>query len=294
MSNLNIFQYNRSLFLSGHASGAIRYLSIGRFRWLKIIVIVYLTLGIVFYFLQDKFLFHPAPLPADYAYHFDRPFSEVNIPINKNEIINLVKFFPKDSVRKGVVLFFHGNMENINRYAKFADIFTNKGYEVWMPDYPGFGKSTGELTEKKLYQVASLTYTLANAKYTKDNIVIYGKSLGTGIASQLASVNNCRVLILETPYYSIPDLFSYYVPLYPTGILSKYKIPVYEYLHKVKAHVIIFHGTADEVIPYRCAVKLKSALKETDEFISIPGGQHNNLNNFDVVQKKINTLPAIN
>ncbi len=57
---------------------------------------------------------------------------------------------------------------------------------------------------------------------------------------------------------------------------------------------MIFYGTADEAIPYRCAVKLKRALKETDEFISIQGSQHNNLNNFDVVQKKINNFPAIN
>ena len=235
MSNLNINKYNRNL-LSGHASPSLRYLRIKRFGWLKIIIIVYFTLGIVFYFLQDKFLFHPVPLPADYAYHFDRPFHEVNMIINKNENVNFVQFFPKDSVRKGVVLYFHGNMENINRYAKFADIFTNKSYEVWMPDYPGFGKSTGELNEKKLYQLSSLIYTLANAKYTKDNIVIYGKSLGTGIAAQLASVKDCRVLILETPYYSIPDLFSCYVPLYPTGIISKYKIPTYKYLHSVKGH----------------------------------------------------------
>ena len=290
MSNLNFNKHNRSLFLSGHASTSLRYLHVGRFGWLKITFIVYLTLGIVFYFLQDKFLFHPVPLPADYAYHFDRPFRELNIPTDKKETINIIQFFPKDSLRKGVVLYFHGNMENINRYAKFADIFTNKGYEVWMPDYPGFGKSTGELTEKKLYQMASLTYTMANAKYPKNNIFIYGKSLGTGIASQLASVKDCRVLILETPYYSIPDLFSCYVPLYPTGIISKYKIPTYEYLNKVKAPILILHGTDDEVIPYRCGVKLKSALKPADEFISIQGGKHNNLNNFEVLKKKINNL----
>ena len=181
-------------------------------------------------------------------------------------------------------------MDNINRYAKFADIFTKNGYEIWMPDYPGFGKSRGELTEKNLYQTASLTFKLANEKYPGDKIIIYGKSLGTGIASQLASVKNCRFLILETPYYSIPDLFSCYVPIYPTGIISKYEIPTNKYLPKVKSPVIIFHGTADEVIPYRCSVKLKSVLKPTDEFISIRGGRHNNLSDFDTLKKKINNL----
>src|SRR5688572_16805377 len=174
-------------------------------RFLTIILIVYCGLGIAFYYLQEKFLFHPVPLSADYTYHFTRPFREVNIAVNKNENLNVVQFFPGDSIRKGVVLYFHGNRQNINRYAKFADNFTGHGYEVWMPDYPGFGKTTGELTERKLYNLASVIYTLAKTKYAADQIIIYGKSFGTGIASQLAAVKDCRLLILETPYYSIPD-----------------------------------------------------------------------------------------
>jgi alpha-beta hydrolase superfamily lysophospholipase len=261
-----------------------------RFGLLKIIVIIYLVIGIVFYFLQDRFLFHPLPLPADYSYHFARPFHEINVTINKNENLSIVQFFPEDTARKGVVLYFHGNMDNINRYEKSADLFTKNGYEVWMPDYPGFGKSTGKLTEEKLYQLASVSYSLANEKYTAGNIIIYGRSLGTGIASQLASVKQCKLLILETPYYSIPDLFSCYVPIYPTGVISKYKLPVYQYLSNIKVHITIFHGTDDEVIPYRCAAKLKAVLKPSDEFISIHGGHHNNLTNFDILKKKINNL----
>ena len=66
----------------------------------------------------------------------------------------MIKFFPADSVRKGVVVYYHGNKENIERYAKFANNFTKHGYEVWMEDYPGFGKTTGERTEKKMYEQA--------------------------------------------------------------------------------------------------------------------------------------------
>jgi alpha-beta hydrolase superfamily lysophospholipase len=69
-----------------------------------------------------------------------------------------------------VVIYFHGNKENINRYAKFATNFTKQGYEVWMEDYPGFGKSVGNRNEKVLYQQAEQVYKLAASKYKKDSI----------------------------------------------------------------------------------------------------------------------------
>ena len=110
------------------------------FRWIKIIVLLYSLIGIALYYLQERFLFHPEKLEASYRYHFPVPFEELNIPFNTTDTVSMVKFFPADSVRKGVVLYFHGNRENISRYAKFADNFTKNGYEVWMEDYPGYGK----------------------------------------------------------------------------------------------------------------------------------------------------------
>ena len=170
------------------------------FRWIKVIVLLYSIIGLALYYLQEKFLFHPVKLAADYTYRFDGPFEELNIPFNETDTMNLVKFFPKDSVRKGVVLYYHGNKENIGRYAKFVNNFTKHGYEVWMEDYPGFGKSTGERTEKKLYQQAMAVYTMAAGKYGKDSIIVYGKSFGTGIAAYVAANTKCKRLILETPY----------------------------------------------------------------------------------------------
>lgn len=260
------------------------------FRWIKAVIIIYCSIGIALYYLQEKFLFHPEQLAKDYAYQFDAPFEEVNIAFNEKDTMNMVKFFPKDTVRKGVVLYFHGNRENIGRYAKFTDVFLRHGYEVWMEDYPGYGKSTGNRTEKKLYQQAMELYKMAAGKYHSDSIVLYGKSFGTGIASYVAAQTNCRQLILETPYYSIPELFSCYAPIYPTQRMSIYKIPVNEYLQQVKYPVTIFHGTSDGVIPYRCAKKLKTVLKAADEFVTIEDGTHHNLYSFDVYQKKMDSL----
>jgi alpha-beta hydrolase superfamily lysophospholipase len=259
-------------------------------QWLKWLVFLYVFIGVALYFLQEYFLFHPVRLARNYVYQFDVPFKETDIAFGKKDTINMIKFFPADSMRKGVVIYFHGNKGNINRYAKFAASFTKHGYEVWMEDYPGFGKSIGTRNEKILYQQAEKIYDLAAGTFNKNQIIIYGKSLGTGIAAYLASVKNCRQLILETPYSSIADLFRCYAPIYPAGSMANYKIPSYQYLSKVKVPITIFHGTDDGVIPYRCAAKLKNVLKTTDQFITIKGGTHHNLNAYPMFHQKLDSL----
>ena len=259
-------------------------------RWTKIFVLFYCIVGIALYYLQDYFLFHPTVLPRNYQYHFNVPFSEVDIPFNKTDTLNMVKFTPVDSVRKGVVIYFQGNRENINRFAKFSTNFTKLGYEVWMADYPGYGKSVGNRTEKILYQQSIQLYKMASSKYAKDSIVIYGKSFGTGIAAYLAAEYDCKQLILETPYYSIPDLLGAYTLIYPIQRMSKYKIPTYQYLEDIKVPITIFHGTDDWVIPYSCAEKLKEVLKTTDQFVTIEKGSHNDLNDFPLYHQKLDSL----
>lgn len=260
------------------------------FRWVKVMLLLYGIIGIVLYYLQEYFLFHPEKLPRTFQYQFDDPFTELNIPFNETDTMNMVKFFPKDSLRKGVVLYYHGNKQNIDRYAKFVNQFTRHGYEVWMEDYPGFGKSTGIRTEKKLYQQAMEVYKMAANKYKSDSIIIYGKSFGTGIAAYVASQTYCKQLILETPYYSIPDLFGSYAFIYPTERMATYKIPANKYLQVVKYPITIFHGTDDGVIPYRCAAKLKNVLKRSDEFITIEKGTHHNLADFNLYKNKLDSI----
>ena len=260
------------------------------YRWLKIIVLLYCLIGITLFYLQERFLFHSEKLSNAYVYHFNVPFEEVNIPFNSTDTINMIKFLPVDSVRRGVVLYYHGNKENIERYAKFVGSFTKHGYEVWMEDYPGFGKSTGERTEKKLFEQALQIRKMATSKYSADSIIIYGKSFGTGIAAYVASETNNKRLILETPYYSIPSLFSCYAPIYPTSQMSTYKIPTNEFLTDVKYPITIFHGTDDGVIPYRNAARLKTVLKQTDEFVTIEKGTHHTLNDFTLMQQKLDSL----
>ncbi len=173
------------------------------FRWTKIIIITYCSVGIALYYLQEKLMLHPSPLSPGYKFSFNVPFKEVNIPLNAKENLNLVQFLPRDPMPKGVVLYFHGNRDNINRYAKYAGNFTNRGYEVWMMDYPGYGKTTGEFTEENVYMQAKEIYKLANTKFGHDSIIVYGKSLGSGIASFLGCKLYCWRRWGGTPFYCV-------------------------------------------------------------------------------------------
>jgi pimeloyl-ACP methyl ester carboxylesterase len=235
-------------------------------------------------------LFHPEVLAENAGWQFPQPFTEANIRVDAETTFNLIQFTVPDSLRKGVVLYFHGNRENINHYAEFAGNFTRNHYEVWMADYPGYGKSTGELTEQVMYEEALQVYKLARSKYEPGQIIIYGRSLGSGIAAQLAAIRDCKRLVLETPYYSMTSMIRRLFWMYPVDQLLHYKFPTYQYLSKVTAPVSIFHGTNDGVISYHNGDRLKEVLKPGDEFITIPGGSHNDLDTFPLMQKKLDSL----
>jgi uncharacterized protein len=259
-------------------------------RWVKIVVFLYAAIGIALFYLQEKFLFHPTKLASDYRFTFDSKFEEMRIPFNESDTLSLIKFLPTDSIKKGIIIYYHGNMNNVEHYAAYTKPFTKLGYEVWVEDYPGFGKSTGTITEKKLYDQAMQIKKMADVKYGSDSIIIYGKSLGTGIAAYVASNTKAKILVLETPYYSVPALFSCYAPIYPSSAMANYKIPTFEYLQDVKYPIIIFHGTSDGVIPYRSAARLKTVLKSTDKFITIPEATHKNINGTKMYDEIIDSL----
>ena len=211
-------------------------------------------------------------------------------PMNDHDNLNIVDFSSTDTTVRGVVLYFHGNKKNISWYAKYIPYFTRNGYEVLMIDYPGFGKSTGKLTEKKLYDWALEVYKIAIKRFAADSIIIYGKSMGTGIAAQLASVRDCRRLILETPYYDFPSVVKHYLPIYPVQWMLHYQLPTWQYIQNVRAPVSMLHGTNDHVVVYKNAQRLKQYLKKEDELITIKGGKHNNLFTYPLTIAKLDSL----
>jgi pimeloyl-ACP methyl ester carboxylesterase len=158
-----------------------------------------------------------------------------------------------------------------------------------MMDYPGFGKSTGKRTEQNIYYDAMLLYKMALRQTTADKIIVYGKSIGTGVATFIAANNSCQQLILETPYYSIDALARHYFPIYPVVPLTKFSFPNNKYLQNVKAPVTIFHGTDDEIIPYKQARQLRAELSKIN-LITIQRGKHNNLLDHDHFTNNLDKL----
>jgi uncharacterized protein len=257
----------------------------------KVMLFLYALIGILLWTFQDKLLFQATPLPPGYKYNFKEPHRDILIRLNEKEQLSIVEFYPDDTNHiRGVVLYFHGNMDNVSHYVQFVPSFTKHGYEVWMMDYPGYGKSTGDVTEQRFYSDALLLYKMAEKQFKTDSIIFYGKSLGTGVATELASHAGGKRLILETPYYSITSLAADRFPIYPAGTMVNYKFPLNEFLPYVQIPVTIFHGTDDEVIPYSNAEQLKTLLKKTDEFITIEKGMHNDLNTFALYQQKLDSL----
>lgn len=260
-------------------------------KWKSIVAIVlllYLLAAALLYLFQDKLVFHPEKLSTAYAFHFPEAFREFNIPLDDTSSLNAVLF--KAPAAKGIVLYFHGNTGNINSYAKYVPMLLKEGYDVLMPDYRTYGKSSGALSEQALYDDAYTMYQLACRYFDKDSIVLYGKSLGTCIAASLAAKEPCKALVLECPYYSFDLLAKRYFFLFPVNWLLKYHLPTYRYLQKVSAPVLLIHGQKDQVIPYRQASRLKQVLKPGDQFLTIPEGGHNNLTTFPQYQAALHAL----
>jgi len=241
----------------------------------SIILLLLLLLGAC---VQEKLLFYPEKLPADHVYNFPGDFEEVNFETAKRVKINGIHFKAKNS--NGIVLYFHGNAGALDSWGNVAPMFLQSSYDLLIIDYRGFGKSTGKISEKGLHHDAQSIYDKLKEKFSEDKIIIYGRSIGTGIAAHLAANNDPKKLILETPYYNLKDLVKNLYPAAPAFIL-RYKLKTNEYLPKVKCPVHLFHGTDDEVIYYESSTKLQQYFKPGDTLITIKGGRHNNLSQFD-------------
>lgn len=247
---------------------------------ISVMLLVYLVGALLIYFFQETLIFRSRALPASHQFDSSLPHREIIVAVNKQDTLHAVLYRPDSGAIRGLVLYFHGNRQNIGWYEKFVPYFTQLGYEVLMPDYPGYGKSKGKITEQKLYEWATLTYQIARKRYAADSLIIYGKSLGTGIAAQLASRRDCKHLMLETPYYRFSDVLQRFLPLYPMNLLLRYQLPTYQYLPLVSAPITLLHGTKDGIVSFAQSQKLSALFKPQDKLVVVEGGSHNDLYRF--------------
>lgn len=236
------------------------------------------------YFFQEKLIFFPERLSSDYQYSFQHEFEEINYVVDENTSLNALHFKAKNS--KGIVFYFHGNAGSLSRWGSVADVFLLNNYDLLIYDYRGYGKSNGSISETSFYHDAMYIYKKLVSDYGEDHIVVYGRSIGTGVASKVASEANPKHLILESPYYSFPDLVKNILPIVPHFLL-KYKLRNNKMIPLVKCPITIFHGTLDEVIYFESSIKLEKLIKVGDSVVPIVGGHHNDLDDFEEYHQEL-------
>ena len=262
------------------------------FKIIKYGVIIYVLLIVIATIFQEKFLFRNTKLAMNYRYEFKGDFEEMWFETEANVKINALYFETDSTKRKGLVVYFHGNADDLRRWGKHAVDFTKNDYDVLMIDYRQFGKSTGELSEKALHSDAAYVYDWAKKRFPENQIIVYGRSLGTGIATRLAADNNPKMLLLETPYFSLGDVVNSYFPLIPYNAILKYQFRTDLIISKVHCKIHFFHGTKDAVVPYKSSLKLAALLnkKPSEILTTIPNGEHKNLGEFQAYHTALDNL----
>ena len=220
-------------------------------------------------------LFPGAKLPPHYRFTFPYLFQEYTIPTADRLELSGLLF--KAKAPKGVILYLHGSHNALNVWGKLAPTYTQLGYDVFMLDYRGYGKSEGQITsEAGLHRDMQTVYDYLKRIYTEQTIVILGHSMGTGPAARLAAKNHPQRLILQAPYYSIADWVHHLVPSIDTTQL-RYKLPTYQFVQQTSSPILLIHGDADQAIYLGSSLKLKAYLKPTDELVILKGEGHTEL-----------------
>ena len=244
-------------------------------KFFLFILLAYIFICGLIYLLQEKLIFYPEKLRKNYQFEFSGVFEELNIPMRDGVLLNGVLF--KSDSSRGLIFYLHGNAGSLRGWGEIAELYTTMDYDLFMPDYRGYGKSEGRIqSEKQFLEEMQIAYDHMKPFYPEDQIIILGYSIGTGAATKLASTNHPRLLILQAPFYSLIDLKNRYFPIIP-GFLLKYKFETHKYIQDCPIPIVIFHGDKDEIIYYGSSLKLKELIKETDKLITLHGQYHNGI-----------------
>lgn len=250
----------------------------------------------IFQYLQEKVVFLPVKLPEDYPFEFDGNFEEYFFETPFEGKINALLFRIENP--KGVILYFHGNADNLVRWGKIALEFSAFGYDIFVMDYRSYGKSSGERNEEYLFSDAQFCYNFLREKYGEKNIIVYGRSLGGVFAVKMAADNEPKKLILEATFYNLQDMANRWLPNAATDRISTkmtYLFLTNENILEVNCPVYHFHGDKDLVVPIKSGKKLFEILKtekpeQEKKFIEIKGGSHNDLAKFEEFEKEIKKI----
>lgn len=258
---------------------------------LRILIALILLILVLVYFFQSKLLFFPQKLQKDFSFKFSLPHEEKFISYN-NEIVHGLLFRAKNA--KARMIYFHGNRGALDTWGQVGvDLSNTLQSDILILDYPGYGKSTGglPLSEKPLYESAEAAFDEFIATTDKTlPIIVYGRSLGSAVASHLAAKKTVQALILETPYTSMKAMANHVFPYLPS-FLVRYDLDNTKNTQELNIPILIMHGTQDAVIPFTQGNTLAKQ-KSNTEFIAIEGGGHNTLANYSTYWNEVEKFVA--
>ena len=215
---------------------------------LSSVLVAYLVVIIFIYFYQRNLLYHP----LENNYQNDKPqfnYDEVSIKVD-DEITLKSWLVNKDLEKFKTLLIFHGNAGNLsNRIYKLNEL--NKlDLNILLISWRGFSGNKGSPSEKNLYQDARAAVKWLNEKKVKNNqIVLYGESLGTGVAVEIAKNSDFNSVILESPFTSIENSAKIYYPYLPVKLLLKDRFDSINKIEMINIPILIMHGEKDDVVP---------------------------------------------
>jgi fermentation-respiration switch protein FrsA (DUF1100 family) len=243
-------------------------------------MLAYAALCLFYYVAQERFIFIRFRLSDGYRFKFAEPFGEHLLERPDGARLHALHFLVDGA--KGTVLYFHGNTGTLRRWGRQAPRFLHKGYNVLMPDPRGYGKSRGVLSETALHADAQAWYEHLSATEPQQRIVVYGRSLGSGLATPVAAHNRPRMLLLETPFANLYDVANSYLRILPYRLLLRYRFRNDLAIQRVSCPTYLFHGRRDAVVPYSSALNLYAHVPSSvpRELFTFSKGQHSNLARF--------------
>lgn len=274
---------NRQGRASRHADDTRRPILFYAISILALAILIYAALLGLLAIRQESMLFYPVRLPAEYE--FAKPgVIERKIPVDGAELSAL--HFRQPGAR-GLIFFLHGNAGNLDIWLPDTEFYRKAGYDVFMIDYRGFGKSSGKiLSEKQLHADVLAAWNSVAAEYQGRPIVIYGRSLGSGLAARLATKVRADSLILVSPYASLIRLGREHFPWVPSFV-TRYRLHTDHWLPEVRTPILMIAGGLDRLVPPDHAQTLKT-LAPASRLVLIDTAGHNDIHTFPAYTQTLN------
>lgn len=247
-------------------------------------VFCYLGLLIVLLLIENSFLYHPYTAHDSWKEPPSPHVQDIELHDDAGTRLH-AWWYPREGAQ-GALLYCHGNAGNLShRGGMVVGLGTALGVSVLIFDYPGFGRSEGKPSERGCYAAGDAAYDWLSERVKPANIILFGKSLGGGVAVELAQRRPHRALILSKTFTSVPDIAQEKFPFLPCHWLVRNRFENINKIGKCTRPVFIAHGDCDSLIPCAHGEKLFAAANEPKQFLYMPGCDHNDPFSSDFLPK---------